>query len=80
MIAIGQLKIRVQNYAEIVSVGTLVDNARLSAHNWNGDALADYSVVQNFHLRGGLFCDFPRDLKINLLLVIHIIDGEQGDQ
>ncbi len=80
MAAVGQLIIGVENYAEVTSIGAVVDDARLRVNHRHGNALADDARVEYFHLGGRLIRYFPRHLKINLLLSIHVVDSEQRNQ
>jgi len=77
---VRQLIIGVQYDPEIIPTGTVVDNARLSGHHRHRSALTHYAGAQNFNRGRGLIGDFPRNLKVNLLLAIHVIDREQGDR
>ena len=54
-----------------------VENARLGGHHRRCDALTHYAGVQDFNCGGGLIGGLPRNLKVDLLLAIHVVDREQ---
>jgi hypothetical protein len=74
---VRQLIIGVQYDPKVISTRTVVDYPRLSGHDRRREVLTLYASAQNFNRGGGLIGGFPRNLKVNLLLAIHVVDREQ---